>query len=732
MSRAFRYNLILALVGLGTSLAAVAGWRFAKASAPVNGPIVLVTVDSLRADRLGAYGNSTTPTPAFDALAADGVVFERAYAHVPQTLPAHVSLLSGRLPADTGVRDDVGFAIPESLRLVSAMLADRGYATGGVVSSFALRKDTGLARGFGFFDDELPPSDTAAPASGPVVERDGAESEVRAERWLSAAGTSRAFLFLHLNEPHAPYTPPASVGVGGYDGEVAYADEIVGRLIAYLKKQQLYDESTIIVVGDHGESLGGHGEQEHGLLVFDDTIRVPLIIKQAGSVGGGRRVADLAQHVDIVPTILDFAKAPAPNGLAGRSLRPLLEGRPLAPRVAYAESFFPELQYGWPAPRTVTDGRFRLVSGPVPALFDLEADPDGRVDVSAAYPEALAQLTRALDAFANAAEPPRAQALSVSAADRERFLALGFLGPRALAPAGPIAESASLADNPGAFVASYRAAMIAVAHRRWTPAIDQLRALARAHSSRADLWMALGAVAEQGDRLDVASEAYRRVLVLVPDALDARAHLAATLLRAKRYDESRDHAQHLTESDDVPAHVRGLELLARIAAARHDSAGARVQTQRLLALDPTSPLPAYIEGQLLFDRGHFEDALTSLETATTLARETPVSDLHLLRGQALVALDRQAEGEDALLAELRDFPANAHAFAALATLYHAQGRAEDVTATLTALTRLGTHESFDQAARLWTSFGQRERAAAVRTEAQRQFASAVPAPLTQQ
>lgn len=739
MSRAFRYNLILGLVALGTSLAAVAGWRFAKASAPVNGPIVLVTVDSLRADRLHTYGSSRITTPALDALAADGVVFERAFAHVPQTLPAHASLLSGRLPPATGVRDNVGFSIPESLRLVSTMLADRGYATGGVVSSFALRRETGLSRGFAFFDDELTPADASTPDAGPTVERDGAESEKRAERWLSGAGTSRAFLFLHLNEPHAPYAPPAANrpvdGPGrdaAYDGEVAYTDELVGRLITYLKKQQLYDESTIIVVGDHGEGLGAHGEQQHGLLLFDDTIRVPLIIKQAGSVGGGRRVSELVQHVDIVPTILDLAKAPTPGGLPGRSLRPLLEGTDtLGPRIAYAESLFPALQYGWPAAHTVTDGRFRYVTGPTPALFDLEADPESHTDVSAAHPEALTRLARALDEFMNATEAPGAVPLALSQVEREPMLALGYLGPRAFA-ASLGAEQTAVPDDAAAFVDTYRAAMTEVSRRRWLPAIERLRMLARAHADRPDAWAALGAVAEQAERPEVAAEAYRRVLAMVPEAVDLRARLADTLLRARRLDESQDEAELIAQSDAIPAQARGLALLARIAAARHDPAAARIQAQRLTDLDPTSPVPSYVEGRLLVDRGHLEAALAALDRAAELAQETPVADLHLLRGETLVKLDRQAEGEDAFLTELRQFPASSRAHVALATLYQGQGRLQEVVRTMSRLTALRTAESFELAARSWTSFGDRARADAARAEAERLFSPAAAAHLTQQ
>ena len=194
-------------------------------------------------------------------------------------------------------------------------------------------KQTGIGQGFSFFDDELA-SGTAA-GIHPPVRRDGAESERIAERWLSTAGTSRAFLFLHLDEPHAPYAPPPPFDrfSSPYDGEVAYADEIVGRLVSYLKKQQLYDQSTIILVADHGESLGAHGEQQHGLFVYDDTIRVPLIIKQAAGEGAGHRVRDVVQQVDLVPTILDFVRAPVPGNLRGRSLKPLLEGGELPARL---------------------------------------------------------------------------------------------------------------------------------------------------------------------------------------------------------------------------------------------------------------------------------------------------------------------------------------------------------------------------------------------------------------
>ena len=289
MARPLRHTFILALAALGTCLAAAGGWRYARASAPVNGPIILISIDTLRADHLPAYGYRKVKTPAIDALAADGTVFERAYSHSPQTLPAHTALLSGRLPFETGVRDNIGFVVKSGERLLPQMLRERGYATAGIVSSYVLRKETGINQGFDFFDSDMPPISAELTIGG--VQRDGGESEAIAERWLDQQRSQRVFLFLHLYEPHKPYsTPPQYAGYEPYDGEIAYADEIVGRLIRYLESHQLYDRSTIVLLSDHGEGLGDHGEQEHGLFVYDEAIHVPLIMKQAGGTGAGRRV----------------------------------------------------------------------------------------------------------------------------------------------------------------------------------------------------------------------------------------------------------------------------------------------------------------------------------------------------------------------------------------------------------------------------------------------------------
>lgn len=715
MSRSFRASLILLLVALGTGLAAVAGWRYARMSSPTSGPIVVISIEALRTDRLSAYGATRVRTPAIDALARDGVLFERAYAHAPQTLPAHTALLSGRLPFDSGVRDNVGAVVPATTRLLAQMLRDRGYATGGIVSSFALRRNTGIGRGFAFFDDELPDVQSGTPLP---VHRDGAESEMHAERWLSAAATSRAFLFLHLAEPHAPYAPPARFStLPPYDGEVAYVDEIVGRLVAYLKTQQLYDQATIILVGVQAESLGAHGEQGHGLMVFDDTLHVPLIIKPGASDHPGLRVPALVQHVDLVPTILDLAKAPIPSSLPGRSLRPLLEGGALPERVAYGESLFAYRQFGWSPLMTVTDGRYRYVAGPAPTLFDTQADPGALTDVSAAHADVVARLGDALRSFAAEAGSAPPPVDDLATADRERFLRLGFLGPRAWDRHVPIDTSVDPQQH-AATIDAYCAAMTEVGAHKWAAGLAQLRLVAEGAPDVPGLWETVAAVAERADRHDVAVEAYRKLVAADGTSFDARLGLSEALLRARRLDDSRRHAELAAESTELPQRTRAHELLARIAVARRDAGGARAQAQQVAEADTSSPFPAFIEGRLLLDRGADEEALGQLDEAAAILTRTgaeQLEDLHLLRGEALTKLDRLAEAEDAYLTELKLFPENTHALVALATLYHAQQRRDEAVTLANRLTEsIGTAEAFEAAARLWTAFGDRERATAIR------------------
>ena len=287
-------------------------------------PIVVISIDTLRSDHLPAYGYKGVETPALDALRRDAVLFERAYSHTPLTLPSHVSLLTGVLPSRHGVRDNLGYAFDaEKYPFLPRLLGRAGYATGAAVSAYVLRGETGLAKGFDVYDDGISLRPTEALGNS---QRSGRESSRAALAWLGTVKDKPFFLFLHLYEPHTPYAPPEPFATRyravPYDGEIATADAIVGDFLAELKKRGVYDKAIIALVSDHGEGLGDHGEQEHGILLYREALQVPLFLKLPGAKLGGAAVAAPAQLVDLAPTLLALAGQPVPpERTAARSSR---------------------------------------------------------------------------------------------------------------------------------------------------------------------------------------------------------------------------------------------------------------------------------------------------------------------------------------------------------------------------------------------------------------------------
>lgn len=492
----WRYRIVVGVICLAIATAAGAGWWYAKKSGPAFGPVVVISVDSLRADHLPAYGYAKVKTPSIDLLAADGVVFERAYAHSPATLPSHVSMLSGKLPFEHGVRDEIGYTIPAEVSLLPQLLRKRGFKTGGIVSSYLLRKSTGLGNAFAFFDDEM---DTPS--------RDGAKAFRVAANWIDSIGTARFFLFLHFDEPSAPHAAPPRVGkVAPYDGEVALADELVGKVIRHLKNRGLYDGAVIVLTADHGESLGDHGEREHGLLLNDSVLRVPLIIKLPRSDSAGTRAVSPVQHLDLMPTILDLMGAPRPWGLRGQSLRPLLDSPDTTwlDRQFYAESMAGRLRFGWSGLTSLTEARFRLTRGARSQLFDLPQDAGEKNDLAAGQASVVEKMNAALDKRTNAV--PLAAPAAVAAEDVQPLAALGFVARRSAFRADiPVEQQADARDRVAVFETCRDAARLA-----------------------------------GGGRTDEAIAAYRDAVKLDPSATDAWEPLVDLLIARARFVDAAD------------------------------------------------------------------------------------------------------------------------------------------------------------------------------------------------
>ena len=414
-------------VGLAAVLSLLAGCR-GSSSAP-NSPaappdIVLVSIDTLRADALGYTGNARASTPNLDRLAAEGKTFLQAHAHNVMTLPSHANILTGRYPYEHGVRDNDGFRLDPKWETAATLLHGAGYASAAVIGAFPLDARFGLDRGFELYDERYPQG--ANEYDFRVAERPAAEVVAAARRWFSENAGRRRFLFVHLYDCHSPHVPPPELQVrfasDPYAGEVAGVDAALGPLFDDLRASK--SPVLLVVTSDHGEALGDHGEETHGLFAYEATLHVPLIVWSPGAVASARDTA-LRRHVDILPTLLEAARVSAPAGLPGRSL--LATADPAAD--CYFEALTASFTRGWAPLSGILRGSEKFIDLPIPELYDLREDPAERSNRFEDKKESAAALKRLLPA--PGASPVPATASEETAA---KLRSLGYLSGSGASP----------------------------------------------------------------------------------------------------------------------------------------------------------------------------------------------------------------------------------------------------------------------------------------------------------
>ncbi len=338
--------------------------------------IILITIDTLRADRLPVYGYTGVKTPHISNLAASSIVFQDTIAEVPLTLPSHTSILTGLLPLKHGVRDNATFVLDSKITTLAEILKAQGYTTAAFVSSAVLDSRYKLDQGFDFYFDNFEESGIEeSPGTG--VERRAADTEKEAEEWILENREKKSFIWVHFYDPHDPYKPPVpyqtEYAAAPYDGEIAYTDEAIGKLIAKLEALQLMEKTILIMTADHGESLGEHGELTHGIFLYDSTIRVPFLIRLPQ--GTPKSIPGLVRHIDIAPTLLDWVGITPDPAMQGKSLINLIQGKESDKRPAYSESKFGELHYGWSPLMSITTRDYKYIHAPRPELYARKSDP---------------------------------------------------------------------------------------------------------------------------------------------------------------------------------------------------------------------------------------------------------------------------------------------------------------------------------------------------------------------
>ncbi len=644
---------VVALVALTGMAATACGRNADPPAAATKAPrhLVIVTIDTLRADRLGAYGNTSVPTPNFDRLAREGARALDASAHVPITRPSHASLFTGRYPAEHGVRDNISLPLAHDVPTLAETLKAKGFATAAFVSSFVLASSSGLSRGFDHYDDAV---DTGGSDGTPTIsqaQRRGDATLTQVERWLEArdgrARASRTALWVHLYDPHDPYEPPAPFAAQfadrPYDGEVAWTDTLLGRLRTSLEHHQLWDDALVVVTADHGEALGEHGESGHGFFAYETTLKVPLVMRGPG-VPANRTLDGTFRLVDVMPTVLDMLGLPALSGLTGQSLAAQVQrGAPAVPHTTYAESLTPLVHYQWSDLRVLRDGSWKYILAPRPELYDLATDPGETRDLATSDTATARRLRAALESLLKAERDRAVDPTSrpaVSAETLQKLGALGYVSPGA--PKGSVAQGADPKDKIEEFSllsGLMREGLTLLQAARYAESAARFRRLRAEGADSFQLHFYLGEALAGLKRHREAEASYTRSLAIMP-AFTA-AHLGLANARIARKDLPGAIAALHQGQRDAPNEPTLFDREGHVWQTLGDVARATAAYEQVAALAPKDALVRWRLGEIAISTGQPDRALGLFREATVL--DPGVGDYWNSLGMALGGAGNNAE-----------------------------------------------------------------------------------------
>jgi arylsulfatase A-like enzyme/Tfp pilus assembly protein PilF len=634
--------------------------------------VLVITLDTIRADRLGAYGNTRVQTDFVDRLAERGVLFERCVAPTPLTLPSHTSLFTGTYPVFHGVRDNGNYVVPHELTTMAELLDEAGYRTGAFVGAFVLSARWGLDQGFETYTE---PDGGYEPdlASIAQIQRRAEAVVDDAIAWLGQKPEGPFFAWVHLYDPHLSYDPPPPYAQeyadDPYLGEVAYADDQLARLQEYLRHAGLDSSTLVVFAGDHGEGLGDHGEDDHGLLLYQTTVRAPLIISHPKSPSRGVRREEAVSLVDILPTVVEAIGLRLPENVQGRSLWPLIGGDGTFDELpVYAETHYPKLHFGWSPLTSLQDGRFQLIQSPEPELYDLALDPTQQENVFDENDEISQRMTRELETLQE--RLGRGAMEAASAPDAETIAKLAALGYVASGIETPGSQEADDLPNPKDMLWLYNLLMQAnnaVSEGDEVNGERMLLEVVEADESLIDGWVSLGKLYRRQGRMAESLSAFREANEQRPQDPFLASRLANALISAGRAAEAEQHLLVAQEkhSDNpliVFAMARVLENTGRL-----DEAEATFR--KSLALDPESASAHVRLAAIALRRGDLPTSETELEAAQRIDPRVPEADL--IRGQLL---ERQGRLEEAAAAYRNELAATPASLPAALSLSRVEGR----------------------------------------------------------
>jgi arylsulfatase A-like enzyme/Flp pilus assembly protein TadD len=610
--------------------------------------VVLITIDTLRADHVGCYGYKQVKTPNIDALAAGGVRFERAFTPVPVTLPSHSAMLTGTYPMLSGMHDFSGNKLSAQQPTLASVLKQSGYATGAVVASAVLDSRFGLNQGFDFYYDHFD-FNRLDESNLDEMERPGNVVADITLDWLAKNSQKKFFLWMHLYDPHFPYQPPEpysrEYASHPYDGEIAFADEQVGRLLQFLKEKGLYQNSIIVLSGDHGESLGEHGEKTHGFFIYNATMHVPLIIHLPGKEAA-LVMSDPMSTIDLMPTILSAAGVAVPAQVQGKNLLPQLEGKPgERDRSVYGETFLPRLHFNWSELRGAENAKYHFIDAPRPELYDLAKDPGELHNLvgekKAVGDEMRAKLVGMIRDYSAGKE--MAEKTGLDPAMMERLKSLGYAGFSG--GSDPNVSSRNLPD-PKDRIEAYELISAAIAdsqHGRYQESIEKLKTALKtepqsvpAHYLQGLNYMRLKMYSEAIDEL-------QETVKLSPDYALAMFSLGMSLAHAGRIDDAIVSLQRTLQLDRTNFDAAFNLGVAYLQKQQVDAAVAAFR--QAIAINPGYTAAHRALGETLLYQGHVDEAVSELRRAVELAPQDPTMHASLARALSAKGMAAEADQE---------------------------------------------------------------------------------------
>jgi choline-sulfatase len=600
-----------------------------EAAANPGSNVLLITLDTTRADHMGYAGYVSARTPNLDRLAAEGVRCEAAYSPVPLTLPSHCTMLSGLYPPAHGVRNNGNYFLPEAVLTLAEMLGRRGYHTSAFVSSFILDSRFGLNQGFAVYDDDF----AGGAAKTYQSERNAADVFAAFSAWLAGYDGGKFFSWVHFFDPHAPYDPPepyrSAFADAPYDGEIAYVDHYVGEIIALLEEKRLLKNTLVVIAGDHGEAFGEHGERGHQVFCYEENLRVPLIFRATGSLPEGMRLGQKTCLVDITPTILDLLQLPVPPTIQGRSLLPAMQKKEMPGRDLYLESFFAREAFHCAPVLGIIRGPFKYLDLPRPELYDLQADPgEGKNLVSARAALAREMKTAGRDLARRLEIGAMESRRSMSAAEKSALASLGYI--TSVTPG----KSGEALSDPKDEIAGWEVFTLGAEQAAGGQAAAEA-SLLRAIELIPDYpgsYTVLANVYYKSGRLEKTLDLFAEAMARLPADPTLKSEYATLLIKMNRPDQALAQLQELAQMDLVDKKARIHSQMAGIYEARGDYPQAIIHYRQAHESEPENDDYARRLAYLLHRGNRFAEAL---ELYQALERKNP-QDIQLVRDMAIV------------------------------------------------------------------------------------------------